>query len=210
MVHLGGSPRAPAVYARISLDRTGHALGVQRQIEACRERCEALGWPEPKVYSDNDISARSGKRRPGFEQLLVDVQAGYVDGLVAWHLDRLLRRVVDLERVLDAIESQRSPVQVVFLQAGEIDLTTPAGRLLARILAAVAVNEGDVKSARLSAQRAQAAQAGRPHGPLGYGQVPASGVALRSFAGGSGSECWQLVASYLGVGGGDGVDAAAG
>ncbi|WP_370074996.1 hypothetical protein, partial [Nocardioides sp.] len=42
------------------------------------------------------------------------------------------------------------------------------------------------------------------------GQVPASGVALRSFAGGSGSECWQLVASYLGVGGGDGVDAAAG
>ena len=42
------------------------------------------------------------------------------------------------------------------------------------------------------------------------GQVPASGVALCSFAGGSGSECWQLVGSDLGVGGGDGVDAAAG
>ena len=40
------------------------------------------------------------------------------------------------------------------------------------------------------------------------GQVPASGVALCSFAGGSGSECWQLVGSDLGVGGGDGVDAA--
>lgn len=164
-----GLPQAPAIYARISLDRTGQALGVQRQIEACRERCEALGWPEPKVYSDNDISARSGKRRPGFEQLLVDIQAGYVDGLVAWHLDRVLRRVVDLERVLDAIESQRSAIPVLFLQAGEIDLTTPSGRLLARILAAVAANEGDVKSARLSAQRAQAAQAGRAHGPLGYG-----------------------------------------
>lgn len=164
-----GVPQAPAIYARISLDRTGQALGVQRQVDECRERCRSLGWPEPKIYSDNDISARSGKRRPSFEQLLLDVESGYVDGIVAWHLDRVLRRVVDLERVLDAIESQRSAVPVVFLQAGEIDLTTPSGRLLARILAAVAANEGDVKSARLSAQRAQAAQSGQAHGPLGYG-----------------------------------------
>lgn len=89
--------------------------------------------------------------------------------MIAWHLDRVLRRVVDLERVLDAIEFNRTAISVVFLQAGEIDLTTPSGRLLARILAAVAVNEGDVKSARLSAQRAQSAHAGRAHGPLGYG-----------------------------------------
>ncbi|MCR1781952.1 recombinase family protein [Nocardioides carbamazepini] len=169
MAHPRGVPQAPAIYARISLDRTGQALGVQRQVEECRERCRSLGWPEPKVYSDNDISARSGKRRPSFEQLLLDVESGYVDGIVAWHLDRVLRRVVDLERVLDAIESQKAAVPVVFLQAGEIDLMTPSGRLLARILAAVAANEGDVKSARLSAQRAQAAQSGQAHGPLGYG-----------------------------------------
>lgn len=181
-------PRAPAIYARISLDRTGEALGVQRQIEACRKRCKALGWPEPRVYSDNDISARLGKRRPGFEELLADIEAGYVDGLVAWHLDRVLRRVVDLERVLDAIESQRSPVPVVFLQAGEIDLTTPSGRLLARILAAVAANESDLKSERLSAQRAQAAQSGKAHGPLGYGYdenqhiIPAEADVIREVA----------------------------
>jgi hypothetical protein len=89
--------------------------------------------------------------------------------LISWHLDRVLRRAVDLERVLDAIESHRLPVPVVFLQAGEIDLTTPSGRLLARILAAVAANEGDIKSARLSEQRAQQAYAGKAHGPLGYG-----------------------------------------
>ena len=89
--------------------------------------------------------------------------------MIAWHLDRALRRVVDLERVLDAIESHRLPVPVVFLQAGQIDLTTPSGRLLARILAAVAANEGDIKSARLSEQRAQQAHAGKAHGPLGYG-----------------------------------------
>lgn len=162
-------PQEPAIYARISLDRTGEALGVQRQIQACREKAAAMGWPEPRVYSDNDISARSGKRRPSFEDLLADIEAGVIDGLIAWHLDRVLRRVVDLERVLDAIESQQVPVPVHFLQAGEVDLTNPSGRLMARILAAVAANESEMKSVRLSAQRAQSAQAGKPHGPLGYG-----------------------------------------
>jgi DNA invertase Pin-like site-specific DNA recombinase len=182
------TPTAPAIYARISLDRTREGLGVRRQIEACRERATALGWPEPRVYSDNDISARSGKRRPGFERLLADIESGAVDGLIAWHLDRVLRRVVDLERVLDAIESHRLPIQVVFLQAGEIDLTTPSGRLLARILAAVAANEGDIKSARLSEQRAQHAHAGKAHGPLGYGYseeqqiVPGEAAVVREVA----------------------------
>ena len=181
-------PAAPAIYARISLDRTREGLGVQRQIEACRERATALGWPEPRVYSDNDISARSGKRRPGFERLLTDIESGAVDGLLAWHLDRVLRRVVDLERVLDAIEAHRHPIQVVFLQAGEIDLATPSGRLLARILAAVAANEGDIKSARLSEQRAQHAYAGKAHGPLGYGYdeaqriVPSEAAVVREVA----------------------------
>lgn len=162
-------PVAPAIYARISDDRTGEALGVQRQIEKCRERAQDLGWPGPRVYIDNDVSAYSGKRRSAFEELLVDIESRAVDGVVAWHLDRVLRRVTDLERVLDAIESQRSAVPVVFVQAGEIDLTTHSGILLARILAAVAANESGMKSERLRAQRAQHAHSGQAHGPLGYG-----------------------------------------
>ncbi len=162
-------PRAPALYARISLDKTGRRLGVERQIEECRELCRRMGWPEPTVYVDNDISAKSGKRRPGFEALLADIESGKVDALVAWHLDRLLRRVLDLERVVSAVESQKRVVPAVFAKAGEIDLTTASGRMLARILASVASAEVELKAERIAAQRRQEAMAGKAPSVLGYG-----------------------------------------
>lgn len=166
------APSAPALYARISLDRTGEGLGVQRQIDECVALCQTLGWPEPAVYKDNDISAASGKRRPGFERLLADIESGKVDGLVAWHLDRLLRRVKDMTRLLDALEASRGVVPVAFVRAGEIDLTTASGRGLAHILAAIAQIESEQKGERVAAKRRQEAHSGRAHGPLGYGYGP--------------------------------------
>lgn len=163
-------PERPALYARISQDRTGLSVGVADQVAQCKAHAASLGWPEPVVYSDNDISAHQhGVRRPGFEQLLQDIEDRRVDGLVCRHLDRLLRRVLDIERVLDSIETHHMPVPVVFVMAGEIDLTTASGRLLARLLAAVAANESEVKSERLQSARRRDAHAGLAHGPLGYG-----------------------------------------
>lgn len=162
-------PERPAFYARISQDRTGLSAGVNDQIAQGRERLAAAGWPEPVIYEDNDISARSGKIRPGFEQMLVDIESGAVDGLAARHLDRLLRRVTDLERVLDVIESQRRPIPVLLVESSEIDLSSASGRLLARILASVAANESEMKSERVVAARWREAHAGKAHGHLGYG-----------------------------------------
>lgn len=183
-----GIPSRPALYARVSLDRSGERDAVERQEALCLERAHELGWATPTVYVDNSISARSGKRRPEFERLLDDIREGRVDGLIAWHLDRLLRRVIDLEAVVAAIDARRTPIPVVFLQAGSIDLSSPGGLMLARILAAVAANEGDIKAARLRARRAQDAAAGRAHGPLGYGYdaeqhiVPEEAAVVREIA----------------------------
>ena len=56
----------------------------------CRELARRKGWAviEP-AYEDNDLSAFSGKRRPGYEQLLADAKAGRINVIVAWHADRL-------------------------------------------------------------------------------------------------------------------------
>ena len=57
-------PKAPvcaAIYARISSDQDGTALGVTRQIEDCRALAKKLGWTVGEEYVDNDISAYSGK-----------------------------------------------------------------------------------------------------------------------------------------------------
>ena len=54
-----------AIYCRISADKNGEALGVQRQEEECRGLAKTRGWTviEPP-FVDNDFSAFSGKLRP--------------------------------------------------------------------------------------------------------------------------------------------------
>lgn len=67
------SPRAAAIYARISRDVTGEALGVERQLQDSRKLAESRGWVMAEEYVDNDISAYGGKSRPAYERMLTDI-----------------------------------------------------------------------------------------------------------------------------------------
>src|SRR5215218_7324681 len=97
----------PAViYARISRDRAGAGLGVDRQEADCRQLAERLGWKVVGVYVDNDISAYSGKRRPQYEEMLREIGAGRVKGVLAWHTDRLHRRATELEEFVTVASSR--------------------------------------------------------------------------------------------------------
>jgi DNA invertase Pin-like site-specific DNA recombinase len=56
--------RSAAIYARISSDQTGQALGIQRRLEDCRKLAADRGWIVADEYVDNDISAFKGRERP--------------------------------------------------------------------------------------------------------------------------------------------------
>lgn len=147
------------IYTRVSLDRTGEALAVARQEKEARALAKSLGLRVVKVYSDNDISATSGKVRPGFEAML----EARPTAIVAWHQDRLLRLTRDLERVI----ALNVPVYTV--TAGTLDLTTPAGRAVARTVAAWSQYEGEQKATRQVAANVQRAANGVHQGSVGYG-----------------------------------------
>lgn len=158
-----------AVYVRISQDRGGAGLGVQRQREDCEALCERLGWHVADVYEDNDTSAYSGKPRPAWGRLLADVGAGAVDAIAVWHVDRLTRSPVELEHVIDLADRHGLQLATV---TGEVDLATPTGRMVARILGAAARQESEHKAERQARQRRQSAAAGKPNGggtrPYGF------------------------------------------
>jgi site-specific DNA recombinase len=135
-----------AIYCRISRDKTGEAAGVTRQLEDCRELATAIGWDVVEVYTDNDISATSGKVRPAYRKMLADLEGGQIGGIIAWHPDRMYRKFPDLIPLIDAC--QRNNVQIATVKAGNIDLTTATGRMLANILASVSTAEGELKSER--------------------------------------------------------------
>jgi site-specific DNA recombinase len=156
-----------ATYCRISDDREGKGLGVQRQTEDCETFAASRGWTVAARYVDNDLSAYSGKTRPGYAQLLAAVQAGLVDGIVAWHPDRLHRSPRELEDFIGIVEKHGVTIQTV--RAGEWDLSTPSGRGTARILGSVARMESEHKSDRVRRALEQRASMGTSHGRHAYG-----------------------------------------
>ena len=86
-----GIPTRAIIYCRISRDREGAGLGVDRQREDCEALAKQLGIEVVAIHTDNDLSAYSGKPRPGYLQLLDDLRAGHADTVLAWHTDRLWR-----------------------------------------------------------------------------------------------------------------------
>ncbi|WP_457098822.1 recombinase family protein [Microbacterium sp. P5_E9] len=159
-------PDSAVIYLRISQDRTGEALGVERQEKDCRDLARRLGLHVERVYRDNDISATNGKVRPDFEKML----AARPEAIIAWHQDRLLRLTSDLEKVI-ALE-----VPVYMVTAGSLDLSTPSGRAVARTVAAWSQYEGEQKAIRQQAANRQRAEMGhwqfsrRPYGYQRIGQ----------------------------------------
>lgn len=158
-----------AIYCRISRDIAGEGLGVTRQLEDCKALVDSLGWTVVEVYSDNDISATSGKPRPEYRRMLKAIEAGEVDAIVAWAPDRLYRRLADLEELITTIEAKDVTLRTV--KAGEFDLSTALGRMIARILGSVAQGEGEVKSERWKRSIRQRRESGTVHtmGPRLYG-----------------------------------------
>src|SRR5438477_4773623 len=130
------TPRAVAIYARISSDQDGTGLGVERQIEDCRRVAKQLGWTVAQVYRDNDMSAYGRKPRPAYEQMLADIRDGLRDGVLIYHVDRLTRRPKELEEFVEVIDAAK--VRHVRFVVGDRDLTTGDGLMAVRILGPVA------------------------------------------------------------------------
>ena len=89
------------IYARISSDREGDGLGVSRQLEDCERLAERKGWQVVEQYVDDDVSAWSGRQRPEYARSLADLEAGSINGLLVYDLDRLHRQPSELESFID-------------------------------------------------------------------------------------------------------------
>jgi site-specific DNA recombinase len=173
-----------AIYTRISNDPKLQGLGVARQLEDCAALAANLGWEVVAHFDDNDTSAYSGRRRHGFEALLEAMTAGHVDAILCWHTDRLYRSLKDLERLIDIAEPAHITIKTV--QGGDLDLSTSAGRMVARILGSVARQESEHTGERRRRANGQKAEEGRwqtANRPFGYdmsGQpVPDEAAAYR-------------------------------
>lgn len=160
-----GTPRKAALYTRISNDDEGLALGVARQREDCEALAVKLGWKVVDVFTDNDISAStlSKKRRPGFERMLVGVEAGVYDAIISYSNSRLTRRPLELEQIIALHD--KTGVLISTVVSGTDDLSTADGRMVARIKASVDAAEAERTSERVKRKQRALLADGLPHNP---------------------------------------------
>ncbi len=161
-----------AIYTRKSvedgLDAAYTSLDAQRQFcEDYVERQKMHGWIVlPERYDDGGYSG-ANMNRPAMQRLLADVDAGKIDVIVVYKVDRLSRSLVDFANLSASLE-QKGVSFVLVTQ--NVDTTTTMGRMQLNLLMTFAQYEREMSSDRvrdkIKAMRARGMWTG---GPVPYG-----------------------------------------
>ncbi|WP_324642429.1 recombinase family protein [Pseudarthrobacter sp. LT1] len=165
--HREGENARAAIYTRISKDLTLEGLGVARQLKDCRALAEKHGWEVVEEFEDNDISASGGKYRQNYERLKALMEAQGVDVVVVYAADRLHRNPRELEDWIDL--AARTGINVHSVMSGTIDLSSPDGKTVARVVTAFAAAEVAKTKARIQRKHLELAEAGAWTGRACYG-----------------------------------------
>lgn len=159
-----------ALYARVSTsDQTA-----ENQLIELRGYAAARGWCVTAEYIDHGISG-STTSRPQLDAMMRAARRRQLDAVVTWRLDRLGRSLSHLVTVLNELTS----LGIAFVSLGEaIDMTTPAGRLQAHILSAMAEFERERIRERVRAGIARARKSGKRLGRRRLTPLPAEAKGL--------------------------------
>ncbi len=117
------------------------------QINDLRKYAEARGLEIASEFSDFGVSGAKD-RRPALDQMMKSARQRKFDVILVWRLDRLGRNTKHLLTLLDELESLQIPL--VSLQEG-FDLSTPIGRVVATVLAALSAFEREIIRERVIA-----------------------------------------------------------
>jgi DNA invertase Pin-like site-specific DNA recombinase len=143
-----------AIYVRVSTSEQTHAS----------QTPDLERWANthngPIVHYDDTASGRT-MQRPGWQDLEANIRVGKVAQLVVWRLDRLGRTAAGLTALFDELRQRN--INLVSIKDG-LDLSTPAGMLMANVLASVAQFEAEVISERIKAGVAKAKADGKKWG----------------------------------------------
>lgn len=134
-----------ALYARVSTTDKGQNPDLQ--LRELRARGETSGWEIAGEYVDRGISGAK-ERRPALDRLMADANRGAFQVVAVWKLDRFGRSLRHLVNSLAELEARG--ISFVSLR-DNLDLSTPAGRLMFQIIGAMAEFERALIAERVRA-----------------------------------------------------------
>ena len=150
-----------AVYARQSVEKK-NSISIESQIALCQK----TAGQELSVYRDRGYSGKN-TQRPDFQRLLNDIQAGKIEKLYVYRLDRFSRSVADFGKLWEILRAHG----VEFTSVSEnFDTSTPMGRAMLHIIMVFAQLERETTAERVRDNYHRRASLGAwPGGPAPYG-----------------------------------------
>ncbi len=143
-----------AIYVRVSTTKQKH----KSQMPDLERWADAHDGP---VDWFKDKFTGKSMDRPGWRRLEANLKMGLVSSIVVWRLDRLGRTASGLTALFD--ELTQKDINLVSLK-DHVDLSTPAGRLMANVIASVAQYDNEVRTERVIAGQAVARANGKTWG----------------------------------------------
>ena len=172
-----------ALYARVSTDDRDQTP--ETQLVALRDFCQGRGFGVVKEYVDQ-ASANDFARRTAWRELLRDAGRKKFEAVVVFKLDRAFRSSREMHKTLEAWEL--AGVGLVSSRE-DINTTTPMGKLLLSLLAAIAEFELETIRVRVKAgmdrARRQGKHVGRPKAEFDQAKardLAAKGLSIRRIA----------------------------
>lgn len=159
------------IYIRVSTeDQAREGFSLPEQEKRLRAMCEYKGYEIYKIYKDAGISAKTGNKRPAFEELKEDIKNKKCNTIVVLKLDRLTRSVYDWENIMKFLDENNAYLDCA---NDDINTTNANGRMVARLLTTVSQNEIERTSERTKIGLAGAIKVGNiPNkAPFGYKHV---------------------------------------
>lgn len=138
--------------------------GVDEQHKDNLAELARLGKTFAKRYCDNSLSAANKKiRRPDFEQALIDLAAGVIQGIAVYHPDRWSRRGFDTERTIELFEDRPDLIFHSTVEKKTYDLASDADQTHLRFKAMMGQGEVRATKRRVARRNAGFAQDAKAH-----------------------------------------------
>ena len=162
-----------ALYIRVSTqEQAKEGYSIEAQTERLTAYCKAKSWAIYDVYTDAGFSG-SNTQRPALQRLFADIDAGHVDCVLIYKLDRLSCSQKDTLYMIEDVFLSHN-VDFVSMQEN-FDTSSSFGRAMIGILSVFAQLEREQIRERVTMGRVERAKAGLWHGggyrPYGYDYV---------------------------------------
>jgi DNA invertase Pin-like site-specific DNA recombinase len=167
-------------YVRVSTsEQADLGAGLEAQRHALEAEAQRRGWELVQVFEDAGASGKSVNGRPGLQEALAAVERGEADALIVAKLDRLSRSLLDFSELME--RSRKKGWSLVALDLG-VDTSTPAGEMMANVLATFAQFERRLIGQRtrdaLAIVRQNGSKSGRRIGNPSFRPIPPPTVSL--------------------------------